>query len=115
MNALEGLKFNVLRDSISATVVTPTHSGRIVGIMVGPQLNSKSDLKISVSTENGIPIIYPVQISHLADRPVEWGKNYIPVDVASQKLRITAEPIGIIAAEEIELVVIYDTETFRSC
>lgn len=110
MDRLESVKFEIGSNSVKKTEVTPQNAGRIKGIMMHPRFKKDdTNIEISVMTAGGVSIIDRVDIAHLIDREVSWGQNYIPVDVPSQRLYITAYTGQTTVTEKtIELVLIHE-------
>lgn len=109
------MKIETLKVEVKYGVNKPTdfkpvnNSDKILGVMVAPKYVENTDVKLSIQNSNGASIIDPISLSHFADRPVEWGKNYIPLNLQYQNLRVMTEYTGEDEeySEEIELVFIF--------
>lgn|SRR5690606_7903662 len=91
----------------------PNLNGRILGVMVSPKYQDNTDISLSMQKNNtGKQLIDPMSISHLADRNVEWGKNFFPLNIESQKIDVYAVYLGESTpfTEDVDLIFIFEDE-----
>jgi len=88
MNVIESFNVQVLANQTQNIEIQPSHSLEIVGVMV---VSGKNGVMVSLRTANSEQIIDSVDSRIIANRSVEWGKNYIPVSIASQRLFLRVE------------------------
>ena len=106
MNALESFDFSVPTGQTKSIEIQPSQVIDIVGVMLS---DSEKGVKVSLRTANSNQLIDRVESIHLQDRSVEWGKNYIPVNIRSQKMFLQVENNSANAFDS-SLVIIYEVE-----
>jgi len=88
MNVIESFNVQVLASQTQNIEIRPSQCFDIIGVML---VAGQHQIKVSLRTANSEQIIDSVDSTILAHRRVEWGKNYIPVQVASQRLFFRVE------------------------
>lgn len=106
MNAIESFDFSVPAGNTRQIEIAPQRVDDIIGVMTS---DSEKGVKISLRTANSNQLIDRVESIHVQDRSVEWGKNYIPVNIRSQKMFLQVENNSASTFAS-SLVIIYSTE-----
>ena len=106
MNVVESFDFSVNAGQTKSIEIQPSQVFDIVGVMTS---DAEKGVRVSLRTANSNQLIDRVESIHKKDRNVEWGKNYIPVNIRSQKMFLQIEN-NTASAFESSLVVIYGIE-----
>lgn len=111
MNVVESFDFSVPAGQTKQVEISPSQISDIVGVMTSDAVKG---VKISLRTANSNQLIDRVESVHVKDRNVEWGKNFIPMRLRSQKMFLQIEN-NTASAFDSSLVVIYETENSTQC